>query len=320
MVGDLTSMGVPVFSIPIYPDHKSLWNMASSFVRIARIVVTQQVDVIHSHHRWAEFIAWLVSKLLRVPTLSTCHSLVTGYRMISYRSDRVVAVSCAVKKVLVNDFYIPESKISVIRNRARLLPVPSLSDIEKFRRTVGPKASVIIAAIGRLHQEKGFDILLTACADTSMKDLPIKLVIAGDGPERDHLTSLSEQYALPAAFVGELAQIEHLLASCDIVVVPSRRESAGLVVLEAAQFQKPVIVTAVGGLLETITHMKNGIVIPPNDVHSLRDAIVGLAKNTALRQQLGKALFEEVIEEQASDAAIVQVYSSLFAHGKHKTD
>ncbi len=127
-----------------------------------------------------------------------------------------------------------------------------------------------VGFLGRLTKEKGADLLIDAIQYVSR---PIKLLIAGDGPERAELETRSTGEEIE--FLGWIDndQKKQFLANCDVLVIPSRSESFGLSILEAWQSGVPVIATQTAGAPELITHLKDGVLVALNHPQALAGAI-----------------------------------------------
>ena len=127
---------------------------------------------------------------------------------------------------------------------------------------------------GRLSEEKGVRELAEAA-----RGLP--LVVVGDGP----LRSLFPEGLgfVPPADLGSYYE------RAAVVVVPSRREGYGVVAREAMAYGRPVVATAVGGLLDAVEHRETGLLVPPGEPRALRAALLELLDDPALRERLGAA-------------------------------
>jgi glycosyltransferase involved in cell wall biosynthesis len=153
---------------------------------------------------------------------------------------------------------------------------------------VGPEADppeVLYA--GRLSPEKGVLELVEASRG-------MNLVVAGDGPLRDQVPQ-ARGFVPP----GELAK---LYARAAVVVCPSHREGFGVACLEAMAHGRPVVASAVGGLLDLVVDGETGIHVPPGDVGALRAAIEGLLGDRELRRRLGEAGRRRAAERFSWDA------------------
>ena len=217
----------------------------------------------------------------------------------------------------------PDAKTCILRHFAPLTLAAPLPRPPGF----------LVAGVGRLSAEKGFDLLLEAvrhCPD-------VRCWLVGDGPERARLEgiaaaagSASSRAEIPA-FAGMTAQGEQTaqeritflgwqedpapaIAAADVVVVPSREESLGLVILEAWAQHKPVIATACDGPRALITEGETGLLVPCGDVPALAAAIQRLQHDPALRQHLGDAGARKAaaeFSEQQAMRELLQFYQNL---------
>jgi glycosyltransferase involved in cell wall biosynthesis len=166
----------------------------------------------------------------------------------------------------------------------------------------GPK----ILGLGRLHWQKGFDVLLRALA-IIRKERNWSLVLAGDGPERDSLRALAAELSIrgSVAFVGPVEDPYPLYAWSDLVVVPSRYEGFPNVLLEALACGKPVVATDCRTGPREVTAMgQHGVLVPVDDATSLARAIVSLGEEQRLSRKLGAAA-QEHIRRYYDHAAVI---------------
>jgi glycosyltransferase involved in cell wall biosynthesis len=177
-------------------------------------------------------------------------------------------------------------------------------------RRAGKAAAPRLLAVGRLHQNKGFAVLLEALAITS----ELRLDIAGDGPLRQPLERLAQQLGVAdrVAFLGWRDDVPALLARADIFVCPSLREPLGNVVIEAWAAGRPVIATASDGPVALISHEISGLLVPlpgqpGGGAPALADAIERLAGDPALRGSLA-AGGRRAYEAEFTETAVVQCY------------
>jgi glycosyltransferase involved in cell wall biosynthesis len=153
--------------------------------------------------------------------------------------------------------------------------------------------------VGRLSEEKGVRELADA-AD----GLP--LVVVGDGPLR-HLVANGVGFVRPA-------DLGRWYEQAAVVVVPSRREGYGVVAREAMAYGRPVVATAVGGLVDAVEDGVTGVLVPPGDVAALREALVRLLGDAALRDRLGRAATTQAAERFAwgtATAALRATYEAV---------
>jgi glycosyltransferase involved in cell wall biosynthesis len=179
------------------------------------------------------------------------------------------------------------------------------------REALGAPADAPLAlALGRLHESKAFDVLLAAVALVPL----LHLWLAGAG---DLAAALKRQArALGIAdrvrFLGWREDVAGLLAAADMVVVPSRREPLGNVVIEAWAAGRPVIAAASVGPRALIADGDNGLLVPVDDASALAAALARAAADGALRRRLaaaGRAAYEAEFTERA----VVARYQDFFA-------
>ncbi|HET9170136.1 MAG TPA: glycosyltransferase family 4 protein [Actinospica sp.] len=149
---------------------------------------------------------------------------------------------------------------------------------------VGEEESLLLT-VGRLAPQKALPVLLDAAA--GLADLPVRLAIAGEGPERAALTARIESGNLPVTLLGHRADVADLLLAADVFVLCSHWEARALVVQEALRAGVPVVTTAVGGLPDLVGDA--AILVPPDDPGALARELRRVLTNPALRDELRAA-------------------------------
>jgi glycosyltransferase involved in cell wall biosynthesis len=150
-----------------------------------------------------------------------------------------------------------------------------------------PNGARVVLALGRLHPNKGFDVLIRA-----LPALPgVHAVIAGEGPERASLLELAgrEGVADRLHLPGWRTDTAGLLAAADLLACPSRHEPLGNVVIEAWSARRPVVAAAADGPRELITHGSDGMLVPPEDPKALAGAIGSLLDDPVRGSALAEA-------------------------------
>ena len=169
----------------------------------------------------------------------------------------------------------------------------------------------IIAALGRLVPKKGFDVLLRAWALLVPEFPAARLLIGGEGEQRNYLVALTDELTIQdsVVFAGQIPWPEtpSFLAQADIFVLPSRQDRFGnrdglpTVLLEAMSCGLPVIASQIGGASLVVQDQINGLLIPPSDARALASQLRELLQNAALREQLGKTAREHIIQAHTWD-------------------
>lgn len=147
-----------------------------------------------------------------------------------------------------------------------------------------------IIFVGRLSKEKGIEILLKASAKIK-NQYSIKIVIVGDGPEKEHLMQLVKDLNLEGivdfkGLISNRLQLQGLFDESDIFVLPSLTEGTPKVILEAMSRGLPVVASNVGGIPSVITHEKNGLLYDVGDTNQLSEIIVNLHLDSQKRMNL----------------------------------
>ena len=172
-----------------------------------------------------------------------------------------------------------------------------------------PDAQLALA-LGRLHRNKAFDVLLEALARAH----GIHLWLAGEGPERSALETQTRKLGLSdrVRFLGWRDNAPALLAACDFLVVPSRSEPLGNTIVEAWAAERPVIATETAGPKELIVSDETGLLVPVEDAASLALALARMAEDRDLRRRLAAAGHARYRTE-FSAPRVVAAYQALFA-------
>jgi glycosyltransferase involved in cell wall biosynthesis len=214
-------------------------------------------------------------------------------RTAALRRATHVLVPSAYLRELALGWGLRPARVSVIPNPAPTLP--TLPGREEARRMLGVEGFTLAAA-GRLTRQKALGDALAAVARVD----GVRLVLAGDGPERASLESRSRDLGLDGRvrFLGARPRedVLRLFRAADAALLTSAWENLPHGVLEALAVGTPVIATAVGGVPEVVREGENGLLVSPGDVGALAEAIRRLATDDALRGALADAAADSVAE------------------------
>jgi glycosyltransferase involved in cell wall biosynthesis len=222
------------------------------YLLILKICKGKAKLIIENHHYSAAFERIKVSHPWRFRLmLRLCHWCI----------DRVLLISNSQAAWITKHKLVSPKKITVIQqslNCDRFLAIP-MKSLEQ---------PLTFAAYGRFDQQKGFDILLQAV--NLIPHIDFRLNIAGYGSDEIALKQLAKDNS-KVQFVGAIKDVPAFLSKCDLVIIPSRWEPWGNVCLEAKASGKPVIATAVDGLVEQLQQC--GVLVPTEDPQALAAAI-----------------------------------------------
>jgi glycosyltransferase involved in cell wall biosynthesis len=201
--------------------------------------------------------------------------------------------------------------------RARF-PAVSVAVVENFAplSRTPPRAVVAnpphIGTLGRLHEEKGFDILLDAAAQLRDRGRDFRLSVAGDGPAAADLKAQTARLGLTAQvdFPGWISPPEKLLAELDLFVCSSRTESFGLVVIEAMAAGAPVVATDIEGPRILLGEGRYGRLVPP-EAPALAQAIAAALDDPKASLGMAGLAQAEAIAPYDMDAGGTRLWTAL---------
>lgn len=264
-------------------------------------------DVIHSHGNLASVLLsqWektvpLVYTVHDTPPYSCSYGSLTetiihhaSFQSVDLnawrKADQLVSVSRNLKKEIMKKG-IPSEKINVVYSGVDdefLRGKSQKKSLDVLREKYGIMDHYCLF-VGRLAHRKGLEYFLYALERAN----DVKCVIAGDGPQKGSLLSLTSTLGLQdqVVFVGFVPQddLRHFYAGADFLVLPSLAEGLPLVILEALASGTPVIASNVAGIPEIVSDGYNGLLVPPKDTEALSEAMQKLASNPELRNEMGK--------------------------------
>ncbi|MBG0855161.1 glycosyltransferase [Streptomyces spinoverrucosus] len=208
---------------------------------------------------------------------------------------------------------------------ARWAVVPNGIDAERFRPaaagpvraslgTDGDPGAPLVVCVGRLCRQKGQDVLLAAWPSVARRVPGARLVLVGDGPDRERLRGPE-----PVLFAGAVADPVPWYQAADLVVLPSRWEGMALAPLEAMACGRPVVTTDVDGARESLPPaLVPHCLVPPEDPPALADAVTALLLDPLLRESLGHQGRRHVLathDVRHAAEATADVYRALLGTG-----
>jgi glycosyltransferase involved in cell wall biosynthesis len=206
------------------------------------------------------------------------------------RAGRIIAISQAVRRFLIEVEGAPAEKVEVVPYGLDAEAFARSAHPGKFRKEIGARAEPLAGFVGRLTRQKGVDVLLRAFARVEKEIPSARLVLAGDGPERKSLVALARSLGLRrVAFLGWRSNAADVLADVDLLAMPSRWEGFGLVALEAMALGKPVVASNVSALPEIVVPGETGLLVPREGAAELADALQVLLSDRERAERMGRA-------------------------------
>ena len=268
---------------------------------LRKLVEAHQPDIVVTNSVKSHFVMWRSQLWRAVPWVAFHHGYTTTDRKMRVynrldrwslpKADRVVTVCRAFARELAGITGIPVEKFLVQHNAIRPSADASPPDIDSLRKHYGlTENEKIILSIGRLSKEKAHIDLIDAFANLCEKnpDLHARLMIVGDGPERERLQTAANASASREriCFVGQVSDVEPFYAIADVFVLPSHSEGSPNVLLEAMAANVPVVATAVGGVPEIVENEASALLVPANDPTAMALAISRLLNDRSLANRL----------------------------------
>ena len=314
--GQLEPLGVAVDALLRRPGFQ--FALGSEIARLAR---QHRANVIHSHH-YSPFIYSCLSRIWapRTRIVFTEHGRLSDAKPSRKRTivnrvagrlpDAAFAVSAELREHLVAEGF-SAGAMGVIHNGIEVGRRPDATLRRRARVNMGAGDEVlVIGTIARLDPVKDLATLLRAFA--VLQTSPARLVIVGDGAEREHLHAIARQLGVMdrVHFAGHRNDAREWLAGFDIFVNSSISEGISLTILEAMAAALPVVATRVGGTVEVIDP-SCGRLVASRDPASLARVIDELAADSTRRRQMGDAGRERV-ERHFSLDRMVAAYHAVY--------
>ncbi len=229
-----------------------------------------------------------------------------GYYDLKYyaRCDRLIGNTRGICDWIVQRGW-PAAKVDYLPNFVDATGAPPAARAD----FATPDDAKLLLALGRLHPNKGFDVLLEALAN-----LPLAhLWIAGAGDLDADLKAQAARLGLGARvrFLGWRQDVAALIAACDVLVCPSRHEPLGNVVIEGWAHRRPVVAAASAGPASLIRHGESGLLVPVDDADALSGALRDVLTDADLARRLALA-GEAAYQADFTQEAVVRRYLDFF--------
>ena len=219
-----------------------------------------------------------------------------GDRWLKKQDDLAVAESTATAQFLISTLnYSPDKVMTIFNGVDQRTYRFDLESRRRLRREWGVgESDMMIGAVGRLHEQKGFDVLIEALAKMKKNHFLTRAFIFGDGREKRRLERLITKRSVPLRIVPTRLDMPAVYSSFDIFVQSSRYEGMPNALLEAMSSGCAAVATAVDGTLDILRDGENGILVKPNDPASLARALDALSLNAPLRRILASNALQTI--------------------------
>lgn len=324
---EMRELGVDVHIVPL-PELrrvgtvKVLSNLTSGIFGLAKLMRRIGIDVVHCNTVRASIYGLPAATLAGIPRLWHLQDIVDPFGpvqlVLQALATRTIVISHAVGHFFTG------------RRARRAILIPNGVDLDEFQPDAQDQGirfdwgvrpdETVIGLVGRLASWKGQHLLVHAASRLMKAGYSVRLVFAGDTrfgdpAYLDELRQLIRDVGLEnqVVFTGFIRDVSKVMASLDIVVVPSFHEPFGRVVIEGMAARKPVVGSAGGGIPNIIDDGVDGLLFPVGSVDDLTRQLSKLCANPSLRATLGQAARQRV-EKEFSIGTYVQRLESLYEH------
>jgi glycosyltransferase involved in cell wall biosynthesis len=318
----IARLGIPTLVIDEHDDEAAVRQLACLLEEVAP-------DVVHDHMYRAEVVGTRAVLAATAATgrrpylVSTVHS--SRVRSHEDRSllasltphiDHLVAVSRMIVDKIADERPVgPE--VSLVYNGVDLDRYDHQEPCCTLREEYGMEPSArIVGVVGRLEPEKGHRTLLEAWPTVLRRCPDAYLLVVGEGSQRESLETLARELRIAhrVVFTGRRDDVPAVTAALEVAVLPSYREAQGLAVLEAMALSRPVVATAVGGIVEMIDDGVTGLLVPPHEPEPLGQAIARLLADAPLADMIARRA-HDMVHDRFCVELMVKAVEAIYDEG-----
>ncbi len=287
--------------------------------RLARLLRRENSDVVHTHMFWPNLYGSVAARLAGVPIVTSEHGRNEWKRKWHRWLEVNITSRIAYSRLCVSEDIlrmrrdvdgIPERLLQLVPNGTVVPPLAEVSRREP-----------IIGTVGRLVTAKDFPTLVKAVAILARRGTSVRLEIVGGGPEQDVIeeTIRRENVGSLVSLVGMQTNVSDWLTRWSVFASSSVREGQPVALLEAMAASLPCVVTAVGGVPDTLENGVEGIIVPPSDPEALADGIQKFLDDADLRDACGQSARERVVRDFSIES-LASTCQDIYAAASRSAD
>jgi len=284
----------------------------------------ERIDIIHGHQYTPYIYAIFPALFSRTKVVFTEHGRFypDSYKwkrrlvnpVLAMFTDRVIAISHATAHALAQYEWIPLKKIEVIYNGTDIEPCNN-SEVSRLRASLDLENAIVFGTVARLDPIKNQPLLIQAFAKLCLRLSAARLVIVGDGPERQKLENLVSKLGITdrVLFTGFITNPAPYFSLIDVFILSSFSEGTSVTLLESMAAGRVAIVSNVGGNPEIVEDGVSGLVFDSEDLEGLTQCMIEV-KGHETRDRLGKAAKNRYLEKFTTsrmNSAYMSIYSAL---------
>lgn len=310
----------PLFEYPPYT-----LNLTSKIVDVVRY---EKLDVLHMHYAIPHATSAVLARQIlaqdgiHVPVVTTLHGTdvtIVGQDpsfapVVAYsinQSDGVTAVSDFLKRETENTCQVCKD----------IRVIPNFIDTTRFRRQMKdyfkaalcPNGEKVLVHVSNFRPVKRATEVVEVFKRLRDDNLPVKLLLVGDGPDRMPAEHLARELGVidDIRFLGKQEPVEEILSIADCFLMPSGSETFGLAALEAMACDVPVVATNIGGLPELVEEGESGFLCDLGDVEAMTDRVRAILTDDALHQRMAAAARARAVDHFDADR-VIPIYEDYY--------
>jgi L-malate glycosyltransferase len=314
----ISEENIPVYTLKPKSDINLL--IVPKIVRLIKENNIEVIDICSPKFYWVSSLAARVTKRTVILTRNVPYrknGVKKQINRVLYLTlvDHIIAISDKIKRELIEDYSLPEKKITVVYDGIELQRFK-----QKKTENIGITPHHYVAAvISRLDENKGLECFINAIAEITKKITSIHFIIVGTGSIETRLKELTKKLNVSKSvtFMGFRKDIPEILAGVDITIVPSPQEGMSMSALESMASGVPVVVTRGCGLVDIIVNNISGAIVEPDNSHELAAGVIRMLQSDY--QQAGKEA-RTIVEKKFALHRVVTQYELLLEKlQQHKT-
>jgi len=335
-VKEVEREGVRIITVPGLVRRVHPFCDVRALAALTRILRRERPQIVHTHTSKAGLIGRVAAFMARTPVIiHTPHGhIFYGYfgrvttcifviieRLLAKITDKIITLTNQEGLDHIRFKIASPAKFATIHSGVDIQKfITTKSNVNRLKRSFGIKAeALVVGSVGRLVPIKGHRYLIFA-APKILKEVPeVKFVLVGDGYLRPESERLARTLSVREAFLflNWRSDIPQIMGMFDLFALPSLNEGMGKVLVEAMAAGKPVVASNTGGIPDLIIDGDNGILVCPEDIDQLSEAIIKLLKDEKIRREMGGR--GRVIAKRYSIDSMVKQIDALYVELLDKT-
>ncbi len=328
---DIEAHGIKVYFL----KHSSVFSHVKNILKAKTIMLNEKTSLVHTSLPYGNLVGLAAARLAGIKNrITTCENASWAHDFKNKKQERIdrftfnnviktIAVADSAYEYLLEHWHLPKEKLCVIYHGLKVSEYNSIQPerIEKIKKELAlPDGTFLIGMLARLELWKGQEYAIKAMAEVKKIFPNIKLCIFGsEGQDKDLIFKLIKDLSLEDTvfFKGFINDPVALFQLFDIHLhIPINKyvENCGISIIEGMISSRPQILTLSGYAFQSAKHMENAYVVNYCDAHAVKQAIIELYNNKALREKLAANAYTTAIRDYSNDTKVtkhIQLYKQI---------